>query len=178
MFLQEIRGDLVPEEEALDAEGIRSQYRHLRKLKEELKQRFRSEYLGLLMEKSCQQKPRELSVNDIVIVGVDNKKRYDWPLARILELIKSQDGAVRVARVQTGKGTLIRPIQRLYPMEMSCSASVPLEIPESVKERAKKVNAKCREDELTALKEASQDSEAVVITKSGRASKKPQRFVF
>jgi hypothetical protein len=150
-----------------------------RKLKEELKQRFRSEYLGLLMKKPLQRKPRELHVGDIVIVGVDNKKRYDWPLARVLEIIKGRDGAVRVAKVKTRKGILIRPIQRLYPMELSCDPHpVPLEVSESVKERGRKASADERASEVLAHASASKMEENAVITKSGRASRNPQRLGF
>ncbi|GFQ88296.1 hypothetical protein TNCT_727501, partial [Trichonephila clavata] len=41
-----------------------------------------------------------------------------WSLARIIELIPGKDGHVRVARVRTETGELVRPAQRLYNLEL------------------------------------------------------------
>lgn len=46
-------------------------------------------------------------------------KRLDWPLGKITQLFPGRDGKVRVARLKTATGELVRPVQRLYPLELS-----------------------------------------------------------
>jgi len=57
----------------------------------------------------------------MMLVGADDQKRLHWPMAKIVELIPDRDGAIRVARVKTQHGTLLRPLQRLYLLELSSS---------------------------------------------------------
>ena len=40
-------------------------------------------------------------VGDVVLVGTCSRKRQQWPIAKIVELITSCDGLIRVARVKT-----------------------------------------------------------------------------
>ncbi|GFW79508.1 g patch domain-containing protein 8 [Trichonephila clavipes] len=63
----------------------------------------------------------KVSIGDIVLVGVDNKKRIDWPLGHISQLILGRDGEVRLVRVQTLTNELLRPVQRIYPLEIATS---------------------------------------------------------
>ncbi|CAG7712906.1 unnamed protein product [Allacma fusca] len=60
----------------------------------------------------------DIKPGDIVLVGSDNTKRVNWPMARILEVFPGKDGMIRVAKVKTSNGELVRPIQRLYPFEV------------------------------------------------------------
>ena len=42
-----------------------------------------------------------------------------WKLGRVDELIRSKDGIVRAAKVQTGPGIILsRPLCKLYPIEL------------------------------------------------------------
>ncbi|GFV20163.1 integrase catalytic domain-containing protein [Trichonephila clavipes] len=45
-------------------------------------------------------------------------KRIDWPLGRILQIYTSGDGIVRRAKVKTLSGVVVRPIQKLCPLEL------------------------------------------------------------
>ncbi|CAG7642460.1 unnamed protein product, partial [Allacma fusca] len=56
---------------------------------------------------------------DVVLVGSDNSKRVNWPMARVLEIFPRKDGVIRVAKVKTLTGEIVRLIQRLYPFEVS-----------------------------------------------------------
>ena len=60
----------------------------------------------------------KLKIGDIVLIGSDNQKRINWPIARVQELLPGRDGKVRVVKVKTHNGTLLRPVQRLYPLEV------------------------------------------------------------
>jgi hypothetical protein len=57
---------------------------------------------------------------DVVIVLSDNKNRGAWPLAAVEETFPGKDGVVRAVRLKTKNGVLERPVQYLYPMELSC----------------------------------------------------------
>ena len=52
-------------------------------------------------------------------VRADNKKRIHWPLGRIKELVHSKDGKVRLVKLQTSHSEMLRPFQRIYPLEVS-----------------------------------------------------------
>ncbi|GIX82693.1 DUF5641 domain-containing protein [Caerostris extrusa] len=86
----------------------------------QLRSRFRKEYLSQLVQKAkatCQ----ELKVGDIVLIELENKKRVMWPMGKIEKIYSSRDGASRVVQVRTSSGCLTRPIQKLYPLEVSTS---------------------------------------------------------
>ena len=40
-------------------------------------------------------------VGDVGLVYSDNKRRYEWPLGRIIELFSRKDNKVRVTKVKT-----------------------------------------------------------------------------
>ncbi|UYV63876.1 hypothetical protein LAZ67_2005872 [Cordylochernes scorpioides] len=63
-------------------------------------------------------KTRPIKVGDLVLIGQDNAKRVNWPLARVVEVYPGRDGPVRVAKLRTSKGVQIRPVQRLYNLEI------------------------------------------------------------
>ena len=56
-----------------------------------------------------------MKVGKVVLVHSDNANNLMWPLARVLELILGTD---RVVRLKTASGEYLRPVQRLYPLEV------------------------------------------------------------
>ncbi|UYV77987.1 hypothetical protein LAZ67_15003105 [Cordylochernes scorpioides] len=89
------------------------------KLNEELKQRFRKEYLGVLMQRAENKRERCIKEGDLVLIGQDNTKRIIWPVGKIVKLYLGKDGVNRVARVKTSTGEWLRPVQKLFPLEIS-----------------------------------------------------------
>ncbi|XP_055941904.1 uncharacterized protein LOC129971950 [Argiope bruennichi] len=61
---------------------------------------------------------RQVEVGDIVIIESDIKKRLDWPLGLVIEVFTGKDGCIRVVKLKTASGELVRPVQRLYPLEL------------------------------------------------------------
>ncbi|GBM74745.1 hypothetical protein AVEN_197990-1 [Araneus ventricosus] len=92
--------------------------------RKKLSQRFRKEYLGQLVQKHNEKHSRNPQVGEIVLVGDDNKKRLFWVLAKIVELIPGRDGEIRTVKLKTQHGTVSRPIQRIYPLEIYSNQSV------------------------------------------------------
>ncbi|GFW76966.1 integrase catalytic domain-containing protein [Trichonephila clavipes] len=79
----------------------------------------RIEYLGQLREQTQHhRKLRPLTVGEVVVVENSLNNRTLWSLARVIQLIPGKDGHVRVARVKTETGELVRPVQRLYNLEL------------------------------------------------------------
>ncbi|CAL1280117.1 unnamed protein product [Larinioides sclopetarius] len=88
------------------------------KLLKDIKGRFRREYLGLLVQRPEKTKSQTLKVGEIALVENPNKKRLFWPLSRIIELIPGRDGKIRTLKLKCCKSVIIRPIQRVFPLEI------------------------------------------------------------
>ena len=92
--------------------------------------RWRDEYLIELREThrhaDHSRAPSTVSVGDIVIILDEGLPRGFWKLGKVEKLIAGRDGAVRgaVLSLSSGTGTLQRPIQLLYPLEV-CEVPVP-----------------------------------------------------
>ncbi|UYV76664.1 hypothetical protein LAZ67_14001636 [Cordylochernes scorpioides] len=72
----------------------------------------------LLVHHRKAKKSRRIEVGEIVLIGNDQKKRISWPLGKVEEVLPGADGQVRVARVKTSSGVFLRPVQRLFPLEI------------------------------------------------------------
>ena len=121
MFPQSaILSDLVPHH--IDDPDLRRRAKHLRKCKEALWKRWSSEYLRSLRErhnlkhrgKSC-----SLAVGDVVILKREEKNRGKWPLGIVQELCPGKYGVVRAVKLRSGRNFLERPVQHVYPLELS-----------------------------------------------------------
>ncbi len=119
MFLRPLNGASFPELSEPQAMNLHERYRQQKNLLVELKQRFRSEYLSLLIQRAKERRRPCIAVDDVVLIGSDAKKRIEWPLGRVMELLPGKDGKVRVCRVRSAYGTFLRPVQRLYSLELS-----------------------------------------------------------
>ena len=59
---------------------------------------------------------KNMKEGDVVVALENNLPRGRWPLGRIIETYPGKDGHTRVAKVQCGDRTLIRPIHKLVPL--------------------------------------------------------------
>ncbi|GFT68344.1 integrase catalytic domain-containing protein [Trichonephila clavipes] len=115
-FLFEIPTTVTKDLEVRDANHFRKRFRFRDKVIEELKRRFRNEYLGQLIQRQKQHpQSSNIQVGDIFLIGNDWKKRLQWPLARVIKLIPGKDRLVRTVKLKTQSCILIRPIQRVFP---------------------------------------------------------------
>ena len=130
--------------------------------------RWRKEYVADLREfhKLTNGKAASVKKGDIVLLQEDNIKRGQWKLAMVEEIICGKDGEPRGASVRKsgGKGKpeiLNRPIQRLYPLEISISNSEQSKNGPSVR----KAGSKDREEQ-----------ESVCRSRSSRAAAKDAQW--
>ncbi|GFT02338.1 bel12-ag transposon polyprotein [Nephila pilipes] len=81
----------VSDLDQIEETNIVLRWRYIQKVRENLKQRFKREYLGFLRSSVTKRK-------DKINVG--------------------KDGIIRLVKLRTEKGNVLRPIQRLYPLEL------------------------------------------------------------
>ncbi|BES99536.1 Retrotransposon protein [Nesidiocoris tenuis] len=118
-FLKNICTEETTDLDEVDANHLNTRLRLLNSTRQNLKSRFRKEYLSFLVHQGKRQSPKVIKVGDIVLIGDDSTKRINWPLGRVSEVFVGQDGVVRVAKVKTLKGEYTRPIQNLYMLEIN-----------------------------------------------------------
>ncbi|GBM68029.1 hypothetical protein AVEN_75871-1 [Araneus ventricosus] len=121
-FLQDIKEWSTPDLDAIDHKRLNRRIKYRQNLQKDLRNRFRNEYLGLLVQRTKWRNTRKLAVADIVLVGADNCKRINWPLGRVTDNIPGKDEIVRLVKIQTSHSKLLRPIQRVYPSEISSTS--------------------------------------------------------
>lgn len=91
----------------------RSWWRKAQYLADQFWIRWRKEYLQKLQSRpKWENRERNLSVGDIVLVKEDNAHRNDWLLGKIVEVTRSTDGNVRRAKVTSWKGRSMKTYDR------------------------------------------------------------------
>jgi hypothetical protein len=156
MFMKDNPASGLPEADVVDAESLRVRAKKCQQLREELRSRFRKEYLGQLQHVTTSKNIAAVP-GDVVIIEMDNKKRIDWPLGVVKEVYPGRDGKFRTALVKTKSGESLRPLQRLFLLETS--------------EKPTPENDKQAEDEEP-------PSNPVMRTRFGRRIVKPDRLSF
>ncbi|XP_049876302.1 uncharacterized protein LOC126373952 isoform X5 [Pectinophora gossypiella] len=177
----------TPDLDVIDAHNMNIRLRYLQTLRTEFRQRFRNEYISLLISKN-KGKSKFPSVGDVVLIQTDAGRLY-WPLGIIKELVTGNDGITRVAKVQTAMGEKIRSCQRLYPLELSAvtdewhTPTVPKQgEPDSADLRAGSScvldpTANSHIDETPAITVGDESHPSSTTTRHGRVVKLPRRFL-
>ena len=91
----------------------RNRWRRVQELISHFWKRWMKEWLPLLnaRQKWTEIKP-DLKIGDIVLAISPDCPRAHWPLGRVLEVFPGQDGHVRVAKIQIGQNTVLRPVSK------------------------------------------------------------------
>jgi len=87
-------------------------------LRTQFRNKFRKKYLAELVQRS-REKNRSVQKGDIVLMELNNQKRQNWPIAKVLKIFSSRDGYARVAEVKTSSGTFVCPLRKLFPLDIS-----------------------------------------------------------
>ncbi|XP_068679106.1 uncharacterized protein [Montipora foliosa] len=120
-----LKSNILPELQPyhLEERDLRKRAKFLQKTKDAIWNRWTAEYLRALRERhrlKLGDKRCSLAVGDVVIIRSSERKRNSWPLGIVESLIEGRDGVVRGARLRAGRSHIERPIQHLYPLELSC----------------------------------------------------------
>ena len=176
MFLHEIKEVGVLDLDNIEVNKFKRRYVYRQKIKNDLRHRFRSEYLGALVHKRGNVKNNiQARVGDVVLVQDENSKRVDWPLALVTEVIAGKDNNIRVVRLKTAFGEMVRPIQRIYPLEVNYD-NASLDVDKIIVDKYKDLRKISNEfiDDNNFENNAKEN----VITKCGRLSKRPNRLTY
>nr|XP_023022012.1 uncharacterized protein LOC111510341 [Leptinotarsa decemlineata] len=165
IFMQDIKETDL---DNINADSTRRHWKYLQKLREMLRRRFRNEYLSQLILFNNRKQIREVKVGDLVLIENEDLKRLDLPLGIIEEILVRKDGKIRLVRLRTSNGHLMRPIQRLYPLELDIQESELLKLKfrsnRREGEREKKVQTRAEPTETQ--------------TRSGRIVHQPNRLTY
>ncbi|GFW22678.1 integrase catalytic domain-containing protein [Trichonephila clavipes] len=103
MFLREVPESGVSNIDIVDREKLSKRAKYLQKMRQQLRSKFRIEYLGQLRQQSIKNyKDKPLSVGEIVLLEANSEKGAYWSLARVLKLIPGRDGHIGFALIKTG----------------------------------------------------------------------------
>lgn len=97
--------------------------KYLKWCKDAIWQRWTGEYLRALRETHRLKQDSKVvypKVSDVMLIKSDQKDRGKWKMGVIEKLFPGQDGVVRAVELKVGTSRLQRPIQHLYPFELSC----------------------------------------------------------
>ncbi len=106
-----------------EEENLRKRAKYLKKTKEDMWRRWTNEYMRALRERhrlKHNSRGPNISVGDVVLIKSSERNRNRWPMGIVKELIKGKDGVVRAAKLKSGRDSLERTPQHLYPLELSC----------------------------------------------------------
>ncbi|GFY39839.1 integrase catalytic domain-containing protein [Trichonephila inaurata madagascariensis] len=121
-FIQDIKERETYDLDLIDSQHILKRLRYLHTLLSNLRKRFYKEYLGeLVRSPKVASRRKMISSGEIVIVESKNPNRMNWPLAQGIKLFPGKDGVECVAKLRLASGEIIRPLQRIYPLELSAS---------------------------------------------------------
>ena len=118
--------NLLPTEKEdylVDKGELRKRFHLVLKCKDSAWTRWTQEYLKGTRERhnlKYDGNRGEPSIGDVVIIKGDEKNRGRWKLGIVTDVFPGKDGVVRAVELRTQTGTLQRPVQLLYPLELSC----------------------------------------------------------
>ena len=140
----------------INEHSIIRQATHMNNILQHFKQRWQKEYITALRERHLSNKTKStdkniIKVGDIVLVHTDNKKRIEWPLAKVTKLFTGLDNYTRSAEIKTKQGTTQRPITKLYPLEVN-GESINDTTQTGTDQKNTKNNVNCRQPCAAAIK--------------------------
>ena len=81
-------------------------------------QRWRLEYMPLLMKRPCWKgNVPNYQPGDLVMLKNDKFVKGKWELARIVKTLPGKDNVVRTVEVRTKNGNYVRPVHKLAKLE-------------------------------------------------------------
>lgn len=136
---------VLPDEESdsTEEEEMKRRARHVLRSKQAVWKRWTGEYMKALRERhdlNHKEKKKTPALGEVVLIKNDSRNRGKWNIGVITKLFKGRDGVVRGARMRSRKTTIDRPIQDLYPLELSTESTK-----EDNREESKNLNPDARE---------------------------------
>ena len=119
-----------------------------------------------------------------MLVREDNIPNFQWPLGLIVEIFPSKDGRIRSVKVETNKGIIVRPVQKLHDLEIHSCPDLKTHAAIDNKDSVTNINSNDKnsvgnKDELKLdVKSRTVDlsDELSMRTRFGRTIRKPERL--
>ena len=116
----QLGGQFAPETVDTTEFSPRKRWRKVQEIISQVWRRWLQEYLPLLSRRpKWTEVVKDLKVDDVVLVLDSKLPRGRWPLGHIIETYTGRDGHIRVAKIQCGASTIVRPIHKLVPLHES-----------------------------------------------------------
>ena len=115
-------------ESSLSAEHAVKRLQYISRLRTSIDQRWSEEYLTSLRLHAARH-ANNVKAGNVVLLADNQKKRVMWKMALVEELFPGRDDKFRVARVKVGNLRLLRPVQKLVPMELKQSGDPVEQLP-------------------------------------------------
>ena len=108
----------------IECKDLKKRAKVLKRYKLAMWKRWNREYVRSLREQhrnlGRQNDQSFPKVGDVVVVQDGDQPPYRWRIAVVTRMIHGKDNVARGAVLKTGKGTLERAVQQLFPLELSC----------------------------------------------------------
>ncbi|KFM71161.1 hypothetical protein X975_26359, partial [Stegodyphus mimosarum] len=126
---------------------------YLQSVRECFLKRFQKDYLSELVSNLTIKARSNIQVGDVVLVGSDNSKRINWPLAKVMEICTGGGGKQRVTQQKLANVEIIRRLQRLYLLEITSSDLTPQDKVGSTGRRLRPKRMALRSDRIIIIPE-------------------------
>ena len=95
----------------------RKRYRQIQVLAQDFWRRWSTEYVTELQRRQkWSTTSKNLAVGDVVLAVDPTTPRTHWPVARVIEIKRSNDGLVRSATIKSIYWTLVHPVNKLVKL--------------------------------------------------------------
>ena len=112
--------DIYQLEEIEEPDSLNKMEKRVRKAKQEMWNRWTTEYMRALREKHdfTKVKPYHPDIGEIVLVVGDAKNKHDWRHGLIVELLKGKDEVVRGVKMIVKNNVWEHPVQLICSLEI------------------------------------------------------------
>ena len=116
-----VGGHFAPKSVDTTSFSPRSRWRRVQELVRHVWTRWMKEWIPALARRPKWNKVQEdMKKGDIVLVIEPNTPRGNWSLGRVVAVYPGADGHVRTVQLRMRGTTLVRPISKLCPLELTC----------------------------------------------------------
>ena len=166
-------------------EDVIARWNRRQQILDDFWERWRSEYVSALVSRDkWYRQSRPLKVGELVLLHVDGKRQQNYPLAKVVEAIPSKkDNLVRTYIVETAGG-------KRYRRDTNCLARLEIDqafefddVDDTPRSVARPMLKEVPKNEKMTEKDVLKDEKMIenelkdpVRTRSGRVSKKPNRY--
>ena len=107
----------------IDKDRITTRHVYLNKIFEHYWKRWQREYLLALRERYnfVSDQPKKVPKIGQVVLIHDETPRIKWKLGIVVKLIRGDDNYIRSVSLKTNTGICMRPVTKLYPLEIEAN---------------------------------------------------------